>query len=120
MVQKTEAIKNILLNLTHPDLAALYNFNMECQVNVAQDGGERIEGEFKGKRWHGWTDSFTTWKSFRIPWNAAHEPSFEDSPLKFSLEKHAEGIGMTGWDWKNRESKWVAFDFDSIVATRKG
>lgn len=120
MVQKTEAIKNILLNLTHPDLAALYNFNMECQVNVAQDGGERIEGEFKGKRWHGWTDSFTTWKSFRIPWNAAHEPSFEDSPLKFSLEKHAEGIGMTGWDWKNRESKWVAFDFDSIVSHKEG
>jgi hypothetical protein len=119
-VVRTEGIKNFLLKLTHFDLASLYNFNMECQVNVAQDNGERIEGEYKGKRWHGWTDGLTTWKSFRIPWNAATEPHYEDSNLTFSLTDHAEGIGMTGWDWKNKKSHWVAFDFDSIVSHKEG
>jgi hypothetical protein len=93
---------------------------MECQVNVAQDAGERIEGEFKGKRWHGWSDGVTTWKSFRIPWNAATDPEYEDKIIKFDIAKHAEGVGMTGWDWVNKVSHWVAFDFDSIVSHKAG
>lgn len=117
---KTEAIKELLLKLTHADLAKLYNSNMECQVNVSQDGGERIEGEYNGKRWLGWTDGITTWKAFRIPWNASTSPKYIDNIIKFDLAKHAEGIGMTGWDWLNKESKWVAFDFDSIVSHKEG
>lgn len=120
MITRTQAISNFLLKVTHPDLANLYNFNMECQVNVAQDNGERVAGEFKGKRWHGWTDGLTTWKSFRIPWNAATEPEYDDKIIKFDLAKHAEGIGMTGWDWNNKLSRWVAFDFDSIVSHKAG
>jgi hypothetical protein len=119
-VTKTQAIKNFLINMTRPDLAELYNFNMECQVNVAQDEGERIEGEFKGKRWHGWSDGMTTWKSFRIPWNASTEPEYSDKIIRFDLAKHAEGIGMTGWDWVGKVSHWVAFDFDSIVSHKTG
>lgn len=88
---------------------------MECQVNVAQDNGDRIDGEYKGKKWHGWTDGVQTWKSFRIPYKANSEPEFTDHELKFDLAEHAEAIGMTGWDWKNRVSRWVAFDFDAII-----
>lgn len=115
-MQKTEAIKVFLESKTHPDLAQLYNFNMEVQVNVAQDGGERIEGGFRGRQWHGWTDSFgNVWKSFRIPHNARTEPQYTDSGINFDIQAHAEGIGMTGWDWTNRQSLWVAFDFDAII-----
>lgn len=112
---KTEALKTFLANATLPDLASLYNAGMECQVNVAQDGGERVEKSFRGKLWHGYTDGTQTWKSFRIPFNAATEPSYEDNEIGFSLAEHAEGIGMTGWDWKNKCSRWVAFDFDAIT-----
>jgi hypothetical protein len=31
-----------------------------------------------------------------------------------------EGIGLTGWDWKNRVSRWVGFDFDSISGHAEG
>ncbi|MEA1999828.1 MAG: DUF5906 domain-containing protein [Euryarchaeota archaeon] len=119
-VTRTEAVKNFLLKVTRPDLAELYNYNMECQVNVAQDEGERIQGEFKGKRWHGWTDGLTTWKSFRVPWNAATEPAYDDKVIKWDIAKHAEGIGMTGWDWVEKVSRWVAFDFDSMVGHKIG
>ncbi|MEK0326840.1 MAG: hypothetical protein QQN63_14175, partial [Nitrosopumilus sp.] len=96
-------------------MADLYNSNMECQVNVAQDNGDRVDGEFKGRRWHGWTDGLTTWKSFRIPWNANKEPEYIDSEIKWDLAEHAEAIGMTGWDWYNQCSEWVAFDFDAMI-----
>ncbi len=115
MPTRTEAIKALLGATTHHDLAALYSHDMECQVNVAKDAGERIDGEYRGKKWQGFTDGLTTWKPFRIPYNANSEPNYEDKTVRFDLEIHAEAIGMTGWDWKNRVSKWVAYDFDAIV-----
>lgn len=116
-VTKTQAIKSFLLHATHRDLANLYSPEMECQVNVAQDGGIRVEGDYQGHQWHGWTDvnGLETWKSFRVPFNAGTDPSYTDSLMKFDIAKHADGIGMTGWDWKNKKSKWVAFDFDAIT-----
>src|SRR5262245_61839511 len=112
---KTVAIKKFLEQNTHADLAALYSAEFECQVNVSQDGGRRIEGEFKGRQWAGWTNGVSTWKSFRIPWKANDEPEYLDSVINFDLSEHAEGIGMTGWDWVRRISKWVAFDFDAMT-----
>lgn len=115
MITKTQAIKNFLNLRTHADLAALYTPEMECQVNVAQDGGEKITGDFKGRTWHGWTDGLTTWKPIRIPRNANTNPVFDDSSMAFDIAAHVEGVGMTGWNWKKGLSLWVAFDFDAIV-----
>lgn len=112
---RTEAIKRFLEANTHADLASMYSFNMECQVNVAQDGGQRVDNTFKGRSYMSYTDGVQTWKHFRIPRNAASNPEYDDVPMTWDLEAHAEAIGMTGWDWKNRVSKWVAFDFDAIV-----
>ena len=112
---RTQSIGTFLLASTHADLADLYNHDMEVQVNVAQDGGERVKGDFHGRKWHGWSDGVTTWKSMRIPYNANTEPNYDDRPMTFDLAQHAEGIGMTGWNWKERVSKWIAFDFDAIV-----
>ena len=115
MITRTSSIAKFLQKVAPSDLADLYNINMECQVNVAVDGGELITGEYKGKTWRGWTDGLTTWKHFRIPYKANTEPEYNDVEMKFDLAAHAEGIGMTGWDWKNRCSRWVAYDFDAIV-----
>lgn len=114
MVTKSEAISAFLSKFTHSDLSELYNLEMECQVNVAHDGGQRIEGEYQGRQWHGWTDGLQTWKSFRIPHNANTTPTYDDKSIKFDLALHVEGIGMTGWNWVKRKSMWVAFDFDAI------
>ena len=114
-VTRTEAIKRFLNLSTHADLAALYHHDMEVQVNVAQDGGDRVKGDFKGRKWLGWTDGLTTWKALRIPYGANTNPEYTDVLMNFDLAAHAEGIGMTGWNWKEKVSKWVAFDFDAIV-----
>lgn len=112
---RTIAIRKFLESKTHPDLSRLYTHDMEVQVNVAQDNGVRVEGEYEGKRWLGWSDGIQTWKPIRIPRNANTEPVYNDSPMNYNMDEHAEGIGMTGWDWKNQISKWVAFDFDAIT-----
>ena len=112
---KTEAIKAFLNASTWSDLAALYNYNIEVQVNVAQDGGEKISTSgLKGRRSYSYTDGLTSWKSFRIPWKANSKPEYDDSIIKFDLAEHADAIGLTGWDWFNKESLWVAYDFDAI------
>lgn len=115
MVTRTEAIKAFLMAKTHRDLASAYHHDMECQVNVAADKGERIEGEYEGVKWNGYTDGINVWKPFRVPRNAATSPEYTDSPMAYDLGRYAEGIGMTGWDWKKRISRWCAYDFDAIV-----
>ncbi len=112
---RTVAIKKFLTANTHADLAALYNHDMEVQINVAQDGGTRVEGEYEGKRWLAWTDNIQIWKPIRIPRNANTDPIYDDKPMSYNLDEHAEGIGLTGWDWKNKLSRWVAYDFDAIT-----
>lgn len=112
---KTQAIKKFLEYSTHADLAALYNHNMEVQVIVDQDGGTRTDGEFKGRQWHGFTDGLTTWKPIRIPYKADSNPEWTDNPINYDLAEHALGVGMTGWDWVSRASRWVGFDFDAIT-----
>lgn len=115
MVTKTESIKAFLNAFAPSDLANLYNHDMEIQVTVAKDAGERITGDFKGKQWHAYTDGIQTWKPIRIPVNGNTNPEFTDSPMVYDLKDHAEGIGQTGWNWKNKVSCWVAFDFDAIT-----
>lgn len=115
MVTKTAAIGAFLRQFTVPDLAELYSPEMEVQVVVAPGKGERIDGEYKGVRWQGYTDGGQTWKAFRIPLKADTVPEYNDTPMKFDLSAHAEGIGMTGWNWVKRESRHVAFDFDVIT-----
>lgn len=123
---RTQAIKNFLMAQAasvYPqitDLANLYYQGLEVQVNVDQDGGERISGEFHGRKWIGWTDHIQTWKPFRIPNNAKTVPTYEDKEITFDLEAHAQGIGFTGWDWYHRVSKYVAFDFDSLTNHKEG
>lgn len=113
---KTEVIKLFLKAHTHDDLSVLYNHDMEVQVNVAREGGTLVKmGDLSSKGFQAYTDGILTWKPIRIPYKAKTDPEYTDGPMTYPIEKYVEGIGMTGWDWKARVSRWVAFDFDAIV-----
>jgi hypothetical protein len=107
----TENIQRYLAMHTHPDLAALYNPGMEVQVMVRPDGGHPTEG---GKSY---SDGINTWFNFRIPKNARTTPEFRDWELKWPLQEHCLAIGMTGWNFAERKSMHVAYDFDAICGT---
>lgn len=120
---QTEAVQKFLEANTHNDLAALYNEEMEVQVNAAQDNGTRVTKEYEGRAWHGWADPndpTLIWKSFRIPYKAKTDPEYTPKKMSWPLGQHAEAIGMTGWNWKKRQSLWVAYDFDSIANHEQG
>jgi hypothetical protein len=97
------------------DLIARWGINMETQVNVAVGDGEPVPG--KRATFSNGTD---TWHAIRVPKDANSEPTWEDYELRYPFDLHAEGIGCTGFDWQNRCSRWVAFDFDALTGHAKG
>lgn len=117
---KIQAIQKLLKQITHPDLVTLYTPEMEVQITVSKGGGEQIKQEFKGRPYVAFSDGVNTWKPFRIPWKAATNPEYKDTPMNYDLARHYEGIGMTGWNWAKRKSIYVAYDFDSITNHTQG
>lgn len=118
----SECIINFLRaqRVTHPgqDLLDRYlehGVALETQVNVAAGNGEPVAGKRAT-----WTNGTDEWWNLRIPKGAMNDPVFNDYRLSWPLELHAEGIGSTGWHWRDRVSLWVAFDFDSLLSHAKG
>jgi hypothetical protein len=97
------------------DLIDRWGINMETQVNVAVSDGEPVAGKRST-----FAKGADTWHSIRVPRDANSEPHWDDYELRYSFTEHAEGIGMTGWDWQNRRSRSVAFDFDALTGHAKG
>jgi hypothetical protein len=62
-----------------------------------------------------YTDGIDEWWNLRIPKNANSDPEWHDYHLTWPLDLHAEAIGWTGWNWKERQSQAWGFDFDSIT-----
>ena len=106
---------NARKTLANANLIARWGINMETQVNVAVADGEPVAGKRST-----FTNGTDTWHSIRVPKDANSEPSWEDYELRYPFDLYAEGIGCTGFDWQNRCSRWVAFDFDALTGHAKG
>lgn len=119
MPKVTEAIQSFFMRAatTHnaPELLARWSSAMETQVNVSAGRGVHVDGKKST-----YTDGVDTWWNIRIPKNANAIPHFSDYEMRWPLEDHVEAIGSTGWDWVERKSRWVAFDFDSISGHAAG
>ena len=87
---------------------------METQINVSTNG-EPVEG-----RTNTYSDGQFTWWNIRMPKNANSEPEWNDYQLSWPLDLYAEGIGTTGWNYIDRASMSVGFDFDSIAGHGTG
>ena len=116
-VTKVEAIQSFLENKS----AMPYTRDMEVQVSVIQADGSLITGEYKGRDWRGWSNGTDTWKAFRIPYQAMTDPTYDmSSPMTYPLDRYADKIGLTGWDWTRKKSLWVGFDVDSLIDHKAG
>jgi hypothetical protein len=92
------------------DLADRCSIDMEVQVNVTPADGEPVAGKKAT-----WTNGSDTWHAIRIPKNAATRPAWEDHRIGYPFDLYAEGIGMTGWRWRDRRSLWFGYDFDALT-----
>ena len=87
----------------------------ETQLLTDKDG-EPVEGTNKFT-----DDTGQVWGPIRYPWRAKTDnPEWRDSPRKFLFDDHLLAIGSTGWHWKNRESRYLGFDFDAITGHAAG
>jgi len=119
MPTATESIHAFLKARATPANADLVEWallpGMELQANMAAGKGYPVEG-----RRSTWTDGVDTWWNIRIPKNAATEPTWNDYEMTFPLDLHCEGVGLTGWNWQERRSKFVGFDIDSLLSHAAG
>ena len=97
------------------DLVERWSTAMETQVNVIAADGEPVAGKKST-----WSNGSDTWHSIRIPKNAAADPTWEDYKIGYPFDLYAEGIGITGWDWKCRRSRHFGYDFDALTGHAKG
>jgi len=102
-MQVTEAISKFLEDNGR---FQIYHPRLEVQVNV-KHSDKKIQKE----KYYLWTDGKESWKPIRIPYS---DGSYKDPQLYFSTDKF-EKIGLSGWNWRDKVSEWVGFDFDSVV-----
>ena len=114
----SEALHNFLQarkTSANADLVARWSADYETQVNVIAADGEPVAGKKST-----WTNGSNTWHSIRIPRNAASDPTWDDYKIGYPFDLYAEGIGMTGWRWRDRRSRHFGYDFDALTAHAKG
>jgi len=104
-MKRAEAVKLFLDSMAVPDLASLYTRDMECQVLV-KDHPDWLEGDGRGKLFRD-PESGIAFYGFRI-----QDEEGADKEVKFPLEHYVRNVGLTGWDFKKKESIWVGIDFD--------
>ena len=56
----------------------------------------------------------------RWPYDAAGNPNYHDPPITYNIASRMKAIGTTWWDWKNKQSIGLGFDFDSILGHAVG
>ena len=115
-----QAVDNFLHSpeAAHPNpglIDLLYSQQIETQILASAVGGQPVED----KR-NTWTDSKQTWSHIRVPYQANTVPTFYDKELTWRLDQHAARIGITGWNWVNRESYSLGYDFDGIIGHAPG
>ena len=89
--------------------------DMETQL-LTDTAGEKVEGKNKYT-----DDSGQVWGPIRWPYKAMTDnPEWKDYPRTFLFSDHLTAIGSTGWDWTNKESRWIGYDFDTITGHAEG
>ena len=123
MTRFSEQFRNFCQARINEDHAAsdlfrkLAGGNFEVQIKVDKEGAEMIESD-KGTMYE--KDGVTFWDIRKPKMANSDECFWNDYKMDWAIHKYAEAVGSTGWDHVNQRSRWVAFDFDSIVGHQVG
>jgi len=104
---RSKIVKSFLQKNAREHFVQRYDDTMQCHVLVGSDGGTR-DGVV-------WSDGIETWYPFVI-----NDAMSNNKAVTYNFDKHVEGIGLTGWDYEAKCSRWVAFDFDSVIGHKSG
>jgi len=91
-----------------------YTTDFETQINIDPTGLEEAE--------NGWImHDGTPINHIRIPYKSnSNEPTWRDRLVRGHIHDHWAYFGTSGWNWAERKSYWVGFDFDSLTNHTEG
>src|SRR5690606_20600531 len=93
----------------------------ETQVNLCTEGLEPAYFDLSSRPSRWLTPDGSVIGHIRIPSNAnTQNPSFLDRKSNGDEHRYWGFIGTSGWNWQDRKSHWVGFDFDSITNHKQG
>ena len=110
MITRVEEIEKFVKLKCNQDFVTRFTKSKQLHVIVNPGNGRQVEEKHKS-----WTDGVETWYNFVVN---DYEQSLKQ--IGFDFVKHVEAIGLTGWDWKDKATHWVGFDFDSITNHKEG
>ncbi|MHC4299387.1 MAG: DUF5906 domain-containing protein [Planctomycetota bacterium] len=99
----------------NPDLIARWGADpgrFETQIMCHKAGTKLDNGKFKADG--------EIFGPHRWPYDPAGEANYSDPPLPYRIATRMKCIGTTWWDWKNKNTVGLGFDFDSIVGHAEG
>jgi len=67
-----------------------------------------------------WTCDGETFGPQRWPYDSDTEPNYSDPPIQYNIGERLLAIGTSWWDWKNKRSIGLGFDFDSLIDHDEG
>lgn len=115
-MNKTEAIFSFLADHAPEYLRPRIHPGLEVQYKAVKSVLPPKSG--KTASGHSWkmfvAEDGTLYKDVRIPWSADTDPHYTDSEMSWDVEKYADGIGVSGWNWKDKRSEFFYYDFDSV------
>lgn len=109
----------------HPQLAdgplAEWQPSHETQILIDTEGLKPRNNDIHASKPNYWVDDEKVeHRNIRIPYNANKDPSFGDRIILGDIYERWNLIGTSGWNWQDKQSMWVGFDFDSIANHTKG
>ena len=106
---------NPLHNHPNPKLLAKWGVDpyiMETQI-MCHPGGTPLEnGKFE--------ENGEVFGPHRWPYDAGGEANFNNPRIQYIIRNRLKAIGTTWWDWKNKRSIGLGYDFDSIMGHADG
>jgi len=114
-----------VVDATHRFLRNTKNGNTEVTQHVLENSG--VELQILMKQSPGWQagakpkpqGSFTDGVNWVYP-TRINPKNLPTKKVIYPIDDHVGLVGSTGWDFANKHSLWVGFDFDSIIGHAPG
>lgn len=98
----SEAVKNLLAQTISPHLDH-YHAGLELHIDPMDEATPQLSKTFK----------------YRIPKNGSTDPIDNDQRMPYACDL-VQQVGTSGWNWREKRSEFVIFDFDSQDGHKEG
>lgn len=104
-----------------------YSTDDETQINIDPTGLQPAAEWLQEPKERGWMlpnidcpELPYRLNHIRIPYNSNSNPTWHDRDVQGPIHDRWNLFGTSGWNWAQKKSQWVGFDFDSVANHKQG